>query len=220
MSLNPYSANDPYSMYDYNVAGIDPSFTANLLNLGYSPVPFASQRDTFQNQLGFMRRMKQMMDQQLTMFQPYLNGAENQTAALPFNSRNYFGMAQNAFQDPLNSPNGSSEFFGGGYKMGDLPDTVSKRYQYWTDSLNHPNVPAPIGPGGSPATPAPVAAASNSGGGGGGSGGGTKQFTVGLNGGGSITVNAHDAASAIANANAQTTQGSNNQVKQGAYQNL
>jgi len=208
MALQAYSAGDPYAINDYNAALIDPSFTANLLNLGYNPAPFASREQTYQNQLGFINRLKQLLDQQMGAFDPYMGGISeaNRTAALPGSLQRYFGAANAAFMDPLYSPSGAAGFFGGGWKSGQLPQNAQPAYQYWKSSTQgYPNVPAPIGAGG--------------GGGGGGAAAQhqlVKPYTVGLQGGGSMTVNANSPEEAINNAR----QGGNtptDRVQQGSY---
>jgi hypothetical protein len=207
MALQPYSAQDPFAVNDYNAALIDPAFTANLLNLGYNPTPFATREQTWQNQLAFINRLKTILDQQMGTFDPYMQDVpeSNRPAALPGILQRYFGMANSAFMDPLYSPGGAAGFFGGGWKPGQLPQNVQPGYQYWKDSINHPNVPAPLGAGGS------------SGGSGGSPGGGTQQYTVGLQGGGSMTVNANSPDAARQNAE----QGGNHptdRVERGGYQ--
>ena len=212
MALQAYSAGDPYAINDYNAALIDPSFTANLLNLGYNPTPFASREQTYQNQLGFINRLKQLLDQQMGAFDPYMGGISeaNRTAALPGSLQRYFGAANAAFMDPLYSPSGAAGFFGGGWKSGQLPQNAQPAYQYWKSSTQgYPNVPAPIGAGG--------------GGGGGGSNNLVSQFTVPLQGGGSMTVNASDRGAAEDNVRAQggtVSSGEGRQTKSGSYQTV
>lgn len=141
---------------------------------------------------------------------------------LPYSMRNFFGSAGSIFRDPLYSVNGAGAFLDqspNGYQFGDLPNNPQASYTNWYNAAhNYPNIPAPnpvIQSNGGGAN----TAQSSGGGGGGGGGGGTSQFTVALPGGGSMTVNAHDQASAIANVAAQNSGGvsQNARVEQGGY---
>lgn len=200
---------DPNALYEYGQSGTPTEWTQNLMNLGYVPTPFAPQEDVFKNQIAFQHVLKSILDAQIGAFAPY--GVGNNTAMLPFNLRNVFSGASNIFQDPTYGIIGAPGFFGGGYKMGDLPANRSPAYEnWWQASHGYPNVPAPQ----------PLAATNtvqSSGGGGGGSKPpSTQQYTVGLQGGGSMTVNASSPQAAIENAK----QGGNtptSRVESGGY---
>lgn len=205
----------PGSAYALNIAGIPESFTQGLESTGYVQTPFATQEQEFQHQAQFQRLLKQVLDLQM--------GGQNgpyggNPGMLPYSMRNFFGSAGSVFRDPLYSVNGAGAFLDqspNGYQFGDLPNNPQASYTNWYNAAhNYPNIPAPnpvIQSNGGGANTA------QSGGGGGGSKPpSTQQFTVGLQGGGSMTVNAKDAASAIQNA----SQGGNHptdQVQQGGY---
>lgn len=182
---------DPNALYEYTAAGIPTAYTQNLLNLGYVPTPFAPREDVYKNQLGFQHVLKSILDAQISGFSPY--GVGNNPAMLPFNLSNMFASASNIFNDPMYGITGAPGFFGGGYKQGDLPNNRSPAYeQWWQSTHGYPNVPAPSaintvqgsGGGGGPASNQKVGS-----------------YTVPLQGGGSMTVNATSAAAAQVNAN-------------------
>jgi hypothetical protein len=200
----------PGSAYALNIAGIPESYTQGLENTGYVQTPFATQEQEFQHQAQYQRLLKQVLD--LQMGGP--NGPYGgNPGMLPYSMRNFFGSASSVFRDPLYSVNGAGAFLDqspNGYQFGDLPNNPQASYTNWYNAAhNYPNIPAPN----------PVIQSNGGGGSSGGGGGskqGTQQYTVGLAGGGSITVNAHDPASAITNA----SQGGNHptdQVQQGGY---
>lgn len=183
------SGTDPNALYEYGQTGIPSSFTQNLQGLGYVATPFAPQEDIFKNQVAFQHVLKSILDAQIGGFSPY--GVGTNTAMLPYNLRNLFAGASTVMTDPTYGIIGAPGFFGGGYKMGDLPANRSSAYENWWQAAHgYPNVPAPQ----------PLSS-----GGGGGGGANANQhvgsYTVPLAGGGSMTVNATSAAAAQQNAN-------------------
>src|SRR5215471_3915155 len=134
----PSGQEDPNSLYEYGQAGITPSYTSNLQNLGYVPTPFATQDQIFNNQLGFQHVLKNILDAQIGAFGDY--GVGTNTAMLPYNLRGLFGQASNVLMDPTYGIIGAPGFFGGGYKMGDLPANRSAAYENWWNAAHgYPN---------------------------------------------------------------------------------
>lgn len=197
-------ADDPNSLYEYSQAGVPQGYTSNLQSLGYVPQPFATQEQVFQNQGSFQQLLKRILDSQLQGYDQYGVNPEN-LAALPWNMRGMYNQAALAFKDPMYGLIGNNAFFGGGYKLGGLPNNRSHAYETWYNAAhNYPNIPAP--------NPVTSGSSSNSGGGGN-SGGGTRQYTVAIPGGGSYTVNASSEAAARENVGANP----NERVEQGGY---
>ncbi len=198
--------NSPASIYELSQAGIPAAYTENLENLGYVSQPFASQEQVFQNQGRFQQLLKRILDTQMGLGQGGQNSFGGNTAMLPYSLRNMFSAAGGVLTDPMYGAQGASDFFGGGYKAGALPNNPSWAYDAWKNATtNYPNVPAP--------NPIAAPAQQNVMGGGGGGGGGTRQFTVALPGGGSMTVNANSAEAAKENAGQQ----GDVRVEQGGY---
>lgn len=167
-------ADDANSLYEYSQAGIPAGFTSNLQSLGYTPQPFASQEQVFQNQGSFQQILKRILDAQLQGYDQYGVGPSN-LSSLPFNMRGMYNQAALAFKDPMYGAIGNNAFFGGGYKLGDLPNNRSPAYEtWWNAKNNYPNVPAPrpISAGGG--------GGGNQGGGGGGGGASPSLYTVNI----------------------------------------
>jgi hypothetical protein len=184
------SGTDPNALYEYGQTGIPTSFTQNEIGLGYVPTPFAPQEDVFKNQIAFQHVLKSILDAQIGAYGDY--GVGTNTAMLPFNLRNLFAGASTVLTDPTYGIIGAPGFFGGGYKMGDLPANRSSAYENWWQAAHgYPNVPAPK----------PLSSGGGSSGGGGASSQKVGSYTVPLQGGGSMTVNATSAAAAQQNAN-------------------
>jgi len=201
-------ADSANALYEYSQAGIPAGYTQNLESLGYVAQPFATQEQVFQNQYGFQQILKRILDAQLNGYDQYGVQPSN-LAGLPFNMRGMYNQAALAFKDPMYGITGANAFLGGGYKLGDLPSNRQPAYETWWQAKNsYPNVPAPQPISSSGAAP---------GGGGGGGGGGTKQYTVSLPGGGSMTVNASSAEAAKENVRAQNGGQTGDRVEQGGY---
>lgn len=190
-------ADDPNSLYEYSQTGIPTGYTSNLNSLGYVSQPFATPDQVFQNQGKFQQLLKQILDSQLQGYDQYGVGPSN-LAALPYNMRGMYDQAALAFKDPMYGIIGDNAFFGGGYKLGGLPNQRSHAYETWYNAAHgYPNIAAP--------NPVTKQGSSGNSGGGGGGGGGTQLYNVPImgpngSGQGTIQVVAHDLASAIVNA--------------------
>lgn len=191
-------ADDPNSLYEYSQTNIPTGYTSNLQNLGYVSQPFATPDQVFQNQGSFQHLLKRILDSQLQGYDQYGVGPSN-LAALPYNMRGMYDQAALAFKDPMYGIIGSNAMFGGGYKLGDLPQNRTHAYETWYNAAhNYPNIPAPN----------PITGAGSGGSNSGNrssSQGGTQLYNVPImgpngSGQGTIQVVAHDLASAIENA--------------------
>src|SRR4030095_6993871 len=197
---------DPRSFYANQTSSIPTNFTDILLSLGFSPTPFANEMDTFGEQNKFMQILKNVLDRQIG------GGFQNNPQNAPYNLRNLFHVAGNAFNDPMDAPVGTQDFFSGGWKAGAIPTNRSLRHEgRWQALNNYPNVPPPGG-----------GASGNTGGGAAANNQLVGSYTVALPGGGSMTVNANNPQAAIENAQQQSPQynwaGFNPNVAHGGYQ--
>jgi len=184
---------DPYANYAYAMTGVNPAFIQGLQNVGFVGAPFSSPQQTFDQQAQFMHVLKNVLDTQLAAFH---NG--NNTAAMPFNMRSLFNASANVLTDPMYGIIGAPGMFNNGYAMGDLPNNGSLAGAgYWNAAHGYPGIASPNYAYGSLGT-----GGGNYSGGAGGSGNniGTQSYNVPLQGGGSMTVNAHDPSSAFENA--------------------
>lgn len=203
---------DPLADYLFGQINMPQAFTGAMENLGFQGTPFGGVQQSYDDVENFQRSLKRILDSQLAAF----NNGTN-INALPANLRGMFNAAAPIMSDPAWGIIDAPGMFTNGYQMGELPGKRTMSHQQYWDR-NHPQTIVP--------PPPPIAAPQNvsqaiaspqmnSG-----SGGGTKSMSVGLQGGGTMTVNANDAAAAVANVIAQGGKPQAGQVSVGGHQSF
>lgn len=204
---------DPLADYLFGQINTPQAFTGAMENLGFQGTPFGGVNQSYADVENFQRSLKRILDLQLGAF-----NQGNNVNALPANLRGMFNAAAPIMTDPAWGIIGAPGMFSNGYQMGELPGNRTMAHQQFWDRNN---APPPIIP-----PPAPVAAPQNVSqavaapqmNSGSNRSGGTQSYSVGLQGGGTMTVNANSPAAALANVQAQGGAPQQGQVSVGGHQ--
>jgi hypothetical protein len=212
MGTNP-QIDQNLASYIFGQTGIPTAYTNGLQDLGFLGEPFGGVQANFQAEQQFQRMIKNIMDTQMKSF----NFASPDINALPYNMRSLFNAAAPLLTDPLYGIEGANGMLSHGYAYGDLPNNPTRAWDVWQSQQHTPYSPvqsgypsfAPpnISAFAAPSSQSPAGTTANAGGGGGGGGGGQSSrgqigsYTVPLQGGGSMTVNANSPQAAQINAN-------------------
>lgn len=190
---------DPMAAYSYASAGIPQNYTSAMEGLGYLGNPYGSVLSQFQDMSRYQSLLKNMLDTQLGSFN---NG--NNINALPLNMRSIFTAAAPILTDPVYGNMGAQGMLSNGWQMGALPNNLSMAGTSWNEQAQgYPHYPAPsatMSGGMNGGMSGQSASGGSSGGSGGGGGTLVGSYSVPLQGGGSMTVNASDPAAAQENA--------------------
>lgn len=198
---------DPLADYLFGQINTPQAFTGAMENLGFQGTPFGGVQQSYNDVENFQRSLKRILDLQLGAF-----NQGNNVNMLPANLRGMFNAAAPVMTDPAWGIIGAPGMFSNGYQMGELPGNRTMAHQQFYDRNNAP-------------PPLPIAAPQmnnslNAGSGGGNSGGGTQSYSVGLQGGGTMTVNANSPAAALANVQQQGGSPQSGQVSVGGHKSF
>lgn len=196
---------DPLADYLFGQINTPQAFTGAMENLGFQGTPFGGVQQSYNDVENFQRSLKRILDLQLGAF-----NQGNNVNMLPANLRGMFNAAAPIMTDPAWGIIGAPGMFSNGYQMGELPGNRTMAHQQFYDRNNAP-------------PPLPIAAPQmnnslNAGGNGGGSSGGTQSYSVGLQGGGTMTTNASNIAAALDNVRSQGGSPQTGQVSVGGHQ--